>query len=296
MSESPSAPPPAASASVAPPASVLRGEGLVKVYRRRMVVRGLSLEVRSGEIVGLLGRNGAGKTTTFQMMIGLVRPDAGRILLDGEDISRATTPGRARRGLTFLPQEGSTFLKTTVAGNLRMVLELQRLPPAERRRREEDLLAELGLTALAGQSAHSLSGGERRRLEIARALILEPRFLLLDEPFTGIDPLTILEIQEILRRLRARGIGVLVSDHNVRDTFKIVDRAYIIDDGEVLVAGAPEDLAADPAARERFLGPTFTLGDEVRVREIPGTPGHPASPPGRNGTGTGRRRAGFRKG
>lgn len=243
--------------------SILRADSLTKSYNRRAVVDRLSLRVSSGEIIGLLGRNGAGKTTTFQMMVGLVKPEAGRILLDDEDISSVTTYERASRGITYLPQEGSVFLKATVRDNLKIVLELQDLSRARRKVRADELLEELGLLDLADQAAHSLSGGERRRLEICRALVLNPKFLLLDEPFTGIDPLTILEIQKILAGLRDRGIGVVVSDHNVRDTFKIVTRAYIIDEGRVLVEGPPGDVAAHPLALEKFLGKGFRLGEEV---------------------------------
>jgi lipopolysaccharide export system ATP-binding protein len=243
--------------------AVLRAEALTKSFGSRVVVSDLTLEVRSGEIVGLLGRNGAGKTTTFQMMAGLLRPDSGRLFLDDFDLSRLATDKRARRGVTYLPQEGSAFLKATVGDNLRMILELRRLTRPEREERARALLEELGLTDLADQPAHTLSGGERRRLEICRALVLDPSFLLLDEPFTGIDPLTIVEIQKILLRLRERGIGIVLTDHNVRDTFRIVGRAAIIDEGRVLIEGPPEALAADERARRRFLGPDFRLGGEV---------------------------------
>ena len=242
---------------------LLCADCLIKSFRRRIVVYGISLEVRSGEVVGLLGRNGAGKTTTFQMMVGLLRPDRGRILLDGTDISRLPTHERAALGVTYLPQEGSVFLKATTADNLRLILELQ---SGSRRNVEATgrrLLEELGLSAVANQPAHTLSGGERRRLEICRALVLRPKFLLLDEPFTGVDPLTVVEIQKILLSLRDRGIGIVVSDHNVRDTFKVVSRATIIDEGQVLVEGSPEELAADPLARDCFLGNNFRLGGEV---------------------------------
>ena len=243
---------------------LLRAERLTKSYNNRVVVRDLSLEVRSGEIVGLLGRNGAGKTTTFQMMVGLVKPESGAILLDAADISRMTTYRRAVNGITYLPQEGSVFLKASVADNLNLVLELQPRTRKERQETRHALLEELGLVDLAGQSADSLSGGERRRLEIARALVLDPKFLLLDEPVTGIDPLTILEFQRIINRLRAKGIGIVLTDHNVRDTFKVVDRAYIIDEGEILIEGPPTVIAADERARQRFLGKGFELGEEVR--------------------------------
>lgn len=241
--------------------SLLRADHLTKSYNRRVVVDEVSLEVRSGEIIALLGRNGAGKTTTFQIMVGLVKPETGRIFLDGLDISRRTTPGRARLGITYLPQEHSVFLKASVEENLRLVLELQ---PDEEKKREElshELLAELGLTALAGQSAHSLSGGERRKLEICRSLILKPRFLLLDEPFTGIDPLTIIDLQKILASLRDRGIGIVISDHNVRDTLRIANQVYILDEGRVLVSGSPERVAKSKKAKERFLGSDFSLGE-----------------------------------
>jgi lipopolysaccharide export system ATP-binding protein len=237
--------------------AVLRAEKLLKIYGRRRVVDGVDIEVRAGEIIGLLGRNGAGKTTTFQMMVGLVKPDAGVIRLDGRDISSTPTYLRARRGVTYLPQEGSVFLKASVRDNLRLGLELSSLAKDEQDAIASRLLEELGLAALSGQSAHSLSGGERRRLEICRALTLDPKFLLLDEPFTGIDPLTILELQKILRGLRAKGIGMILSDHNVRDTFRIVDRAYILDEGKILVEGTPGAVAADKKARAGFLGRDF---------------------------------------
>jgi len=237
--------------------AVLRAENLLKIYNRRRVVDGVSIELRAGEIVGLLGRNGAGKTTTFQMMVGLVKPDAGSIHLEGRDISRVPTYIRARLGVTYLPQEGSVFLKASVRDNLRLGLELSPHSKREQEAIASGLLEELGLAALAGQSAHSLSGGERRRLEICRALILNPKFLLLDEPFTGIDPLTILELQKILRGLKKKGIGMVLSDHNVRDTFRIVDRATIIDEGRILVEGPPAAVAANETARASFLGQGF---------------------------------------
>jgi len=243
--------------------SGLKAENLFKSYGRRPAVRGVTLEVGRGEVIGLLGRNGAGKTTMFQMIAGLLRPDSGSILLDGRDISSRTTDQRARLGLTYLPQEHSIFLRATVADNLRLSLELQPYSPAEAQKLRDELLQEMGLSGQAGQPAHTLSGGERRRLEIGRALTLQPSFLLLDEPFTGIDPLTILDLQRTLQALRAKGIGILVSDHNVRDTFHIADRAYIIDEGEVLVEGPPARVAGDERARARFLGQDFFLGEEI---------------------------------
>lgn len=239
--------------------AVVRAENLTKSYGRRLVVKGVSLTVGSGEIIGLLGRNGAGKTTTFQMIIGLVKPDDGRILLDETDISRRTTPERSKLGLTYLPQESSVFLKASVRNNLRLILELLPYDDEERERLGRELLEEFGLLPLADQPAHSLSGGERRKLEICRALALKPAFLLLDEPFTGIDPLTILDLQKIIVGLKERGIGAVISDHNVRDTLRITDRAYILDEGEVLVEGTPERIAGDEKAREKFLGKDFSL-------------------------------------
>jgi lipopolysaccharide export system ATP-binding protein len=242
--------------------SALKAAGLTKTYGRRPVVRNISLEVSSGEIVGLFGRNGAGKTTTFHMMTGLISADGGSIHLDGEDISRLTTAERARRGLVFLPQEESVFLKTTVEKNLLMVLELlprQKSPPREVAAR---CLGELGLATLARSPAHTLSGGERRRLEICRALVLEPVFFLLDEPFTGIDPLTIRDLQAIFLGLKTKGIGLVLSDHNVHDTLAIADRAIVIDGGEILVEGIPGEVAADARAVERFLGKSFRLDGE----------------------------------
>jgi lipopolysaccharide export system ATP-binding protein len=245
--------------------SVLLTEKLVKFYGGRTVVNDMSLEFRSGEIVGLLGRNGAGKTTTFQMTTGLVKPDGGDILLDGKSISKMTTCDRATLGITYLPQEGSVFLKASVEDNLRLVLELLPATRKDWKNKSRELLEELGLIGLARQSAASLSGGERRRLEICRALALDPRFLLLDEPFTGIDPLTIVELQKIMTGLKNKGIGVVLSDHNVRDTFKVVDRAYVIDGGEILIEGRPEEIAVNETARERFLGKNFTLGKEIEA-------------------------------
>jgi len=242
--------------------SCLEAKNLVKSYGRRVVVNNVDIRIRSGEIIGLLGRNGAGKTTIFQMIVGLVKPDSGHIILDGTEISQAPTNKRAMTGLTYLPQENSVFLKASVENNLRLALELQPYSKEEREKIIRDLLEEFGLLSLAGQPAHSLSGGERRRLEICRALVLKPKFLLLDEPFTGIDPLTILELQKILVRLKNKDIGILLSDHNVRDTFKIAGRATIIDEGEILIEDIPERIAANPKARERFLGTEFSLGAE----------------------------------
>lgn len=243
--------------------TVLRAEKLTKSFNHRVVVKKVNIEVRSGEIIGLLGRNGAGKTTTFQMIVGLVKPDSGEIFIDETNISRYSSPNRASAGITYLPQEHSVFLKASVMNNLMLVLELQPLQKKERKDMARKLLEELGLEAISKQPAYSLSGGERRRLEICRSLILKPKFLLLDEPFTGIDPLTIIDLQKILMRLKAKGIGIIISDHNVRDALKIADRAYIIDNGELLIMGTPQEVAADEKAKEKFLGNNFKLGDEV---------------------------------
>ena len=243
--------------------AILKSKNLIKSYDHRIVVNKVNLEIHSGEIIGLLGRNGAGKTTTFQMIVGLIKPDKGEIYLDTKDISRDSTHARAKVGITYLPQENSVFLKTSVANNLQMVWELIGNKKKKRMDLPQQLLEELGLKKLTQQKAYSLSGGERRKLEICRALLLNPKFLLLDEPFTGIDPLTIIDLQKILIKLRSRGIGVVLSDHNVRDTFRITDRAYIIDKGKILVEGNPQEVASNKLAREHFLGENFNLGEEV---------------------------------
>ncbi len=246
--------------------SIFYAKQLKKSFGQRVVVKGIDLQVESGEIVALLGRNGAGKTTTFHMMMGLLKPDSGSLWIDETDISRYTTPQRADTGITYLPQENSVFLKTTVLNNLRMILEFSGRRKVDIEASARDLLQELGLGELADQPAHSLSGGERRRLEICRSLVLNPKFLLLDEPFTGIDPLTIIELQKILLHLKSQGIGIMLSDHNVRDSLKITDSAYIIDEGEILVQGTPQEVAMSGEARERFLGKGFTLGDEIQAQ------------------------------
>jgi lipopolysaccharide export system ATP-binding protein len=243
--------------------AVLKAEDLKKSYGHRLVVKGIDIEVNTGEIIALLGRNGAGKTTTFQMIVGLIKPDSGTIYLDGTDISKHTSNQRAGDGITYLPQENSVFLKTTVEKNLTMILELKKYKKTEVATKTDQLLEELGLQSLRKQPAFSLSGGERRRLEICRALILNPKFLLLDEPFTGIDPLTIVEIQRNLLSLKKKGIGIILSDHNVRDTLKITDNGYVIDHGEILIKGNPQQIATDEMAKEKFLGENFKLGDEV---------------------------------
>ena len=238
---------------------LLTAEGLIKTYAGRAVVNGVSVEVGGGEIVGLLGPNGAGKTTTFSIVVGLVRPDAGVVRLGDRDLTDLSMYRRARAGISYLPQEPSVFRKMTVEENLLAILETLDLTRGERQERADRLLADFGLEALRRHRAHSLSGGERRRVEIARSLVVSPDFLLLDEPFAGIDPLAVLEIQAIARRLASAGIGVLVTDHNVRETLSIVDRAYIINAGEILRAGTPLALSSDAVVKKIYLGETFQL-------------------------------------
>ena len=237
----------------------LVAQGLSKWFKRRKVVDNVSLDIQRGEVVGLLGPNGAGKTTSFYIMVGLIGCDGGRIFLEGEEITHLPMYRRCRRGLGYLPQESSVFRKLTVEENLRAILETLPLTPTERRQRVRELLAELDLTPLAGYPAFTLSGGERRRLEITRALVTSPSYLLLDEPFTGIDPIAIGDIQEIIARLTERGIGILITDHNVRETLSITDRAYILFDGKILVSGTATELANNPKAREIYLGEKFSL-------------------------------------
>jgi lipopolysaccharide export system ATP-binding protein len=239
--------------------SKLQAVDLRKSYRGRKVVDDVSLEIRQGEVVGLLGPNGAGKTTTFYILVGLARPDFGRVLLDGEDITDLPMYLRARGGISYLPQEPSVFRKMTVEENLFAVLETLSLEPEQRRERVEELLAQMGLEGVRYSRAYVLSGGERRRLEIARSLVLSPSFVLLDEPFAGIDPLTVIDIQKIIADLSAAGIGVLVTDHNVRDTLAVTQRAYIISEGKILAAGRPDELSADADVRRIYLGESFRL-------------------------------------
>jgi lipopolysaccharide export system ATP-binding protein len=239
--------------------SILATDALSKSYGGRTVVKAVSLEVRSGEVVGLLGPNGAGKTTTFYMTVGLTTPDSGRVRLDGADITDDPMYMRARKGIGYLPQEPSIFRGLTVEQNIMAILETLRLSAVERRQRARELLAELGLTALAASPAYTLSGGERRRAEITRALVMSPRFILLDEPFAGIDPIAVTDIQKIIFHLKARGIGVLITDHNVRETLRITDRAYIVTDGSIFRSGTPEVLASDEEVRRIYLGTDFRL-------------------------------------
>ena len=238
---------------------VLRASALTKSYGRRVVVRDVELEIRQGEVVGLLGPNGAGKTTTFYMVVGLARPDAGSVTLGGADITGMPMYQRARAGIGYLPQEASVFRKLTTEENVLAILETRGLPAAEQRAQARELLDELGIHAMARQPAYTLSGGERRRLEICRALAAQPSFILLDEPFAGIDPIAVIDIQKIIAHLRDRGIGVLITDHNVRETLKITDRAYILRDGNVFRSGTPQELASDPEVRRVYLGEGFRL-------------------------------------
>ena len=237
----------------------LRTEGLTKSYSGRTVVRGASIEVKAGEIVGLLGPNGAGKTTTFSMVVGLTQPESGRVLLDGQDVTSDPMYVRARKGIGYLPQEPSIFRGLTVEQNILAILETLPLDGGERRTRLKNLLAELNLTPLARSRAYTLSGGERRRVEITRALVMSPVFMLLDEPFAGIDPIAVADIQNIVFHLKSRGIGVLITDHNVRETLKITDRAYIVHDGVIFRSGTPGSLAADEDVRRIYLGTDFRL-------------------------------------
>ncbi|HST02053.1 MAG TPA: LPS export ABC transporter ATP-binding protein [Usitatibacter sp.] len=242
-----------------PSSSVLRAEGLMKRYRKRTVVSDVSLTVESGEVVGLLGPNGAGKTTCFYMILGLVPIDRGSVTMDGEDLTHLPIFRRSRLGLSYLPQEASIFRKLTVAQNIQAVLELQGVEDDEVEGRLEQLLDDLHIGHLRSSPAISLSGGERRRVEIARALATRPRFILLDEPFAGVDPIAVLDIQQIIRFLKERGIGVLITDHNVRETLGICDHAYIINQGAVLAFGKPQEIIYNEAVRKVYLGENFRL-------------------------------------
>jgi lipopolysaccharide export system ATP-binding protein len=250
--------PPGAQAAPREP-RVLRASALTKSYGRRVVVHDVALEIRQGEVVGLLGPNGAGKTTTFYMVVGLARPDAGSVTLGDHDITGMPMYQRARAGIGYLPQEASVFRKLTTEENVLAILETRGLPAAEQRAQARELLDELGIQAMARQPAYTLSGGERRRLEICRALAAQPSFILLDEPFAGIDPIAVIDIQKIIAHLRDRGIGILITDHNVRETLKITDRAYILRDGNVFRSGTPQELASDPEVRRVYLGEGFRL-------------------------------------
>ncbi len=237
----------------------LRAENLVKIYNKRRVVDNVSVEIEQGEIVGLLGPNGAGKTTTFYMITGMIRPSSGMICLDEQDITRLPMYKRARLGVGYLSQEPSIFRQLTVAENIMAILETLPLNRTERKKRLKALLDELSIAHLADNKAYTLSGGERRRVEITRALVTSPKFILLDEPFAGVDPIAVEDIQKIIYSLKSRGIGVLITDHNVRETLSITDRAYLLFEGNVLLAGTAERLAEDPQARKLYLGNKFRL-------------------------------------
>jgi len=239
--------------------SKLQGVDLSKSYRGRKVVDNVEIEIGQGEVVGLLGPNGAGKTTTFYMIVGLARPDSGRVLLNGEEITDLPMYLRARSGISYLPQEPSVFRQLSCEENLLAVLETLPLTPEQQRDRLEELLAQMGLETVRQSKAYMLSGGERRRLEIARSLTLEPAFILLDEPFSGIDPLTVKDLQDLIRDLSRSGIGILITDHNVRETLTVTDRAYIVNHGKIMKKGTPHDLSSDPEVRRVYLGDSFRL-------------------------------------
>ena len=238
---------------------ILRSENLIKVYGKRTVVKGVSVEVNRGEIVGLLGPNGAGKTTTFYMVVGFIKPDEGRVFLDTEDITSLPMYRRAQRGIGYLPQEPSVFRKLSVEDNLKAVLEMTDLTPEEQRDKMESLVEEFNLQKVRKSYGDTLSGGERRRTEIARALATSPKFILLDEPFAGIDPIAVEDIQSIVNRLRTKNIGILITDHNVQETLSITDRAYLMFEGNILKAGTAEELASDEMVRKVYLGKNFEL-------------------------------------
>jgi lipopolysaccharide export system ATP-binding protein len=238
---------------------ILQAAEINKSYRGRKVVDNVSIEVRQGEVVGLLGPNGAGKTTSFYIIVGLIVPDSGQVTLNGKDITQLAMYKRARKGISYLPQEASVFRKLTVEDNLMAILETLPLSRRDRRDRANRLIAQLGLEQVRHSKGYVLSGGERRRVEIARSLVIEPSFLLLDEPFSGIDPIQVLELQKIIFDLKRSGIGILVTDHNVRETLAVTDRAYIINNGKILFAGTPEQLGNDPEVRRVYLGENFNL-------------------------------------
>ncbi len=239
--------------------TILETNNIVKQYKKRRVVDGISLTVETGMVVGLLGPNGAGKTTTFYSIAGFIKPDSGSILMDGEDITSLPIHKRALKGLSYLPQESSVFKKLTVKENVRIVLEPLGLPRKEIIKRINRLMSDLKIEYLANNRAHSLSGGERRRVEIMRALATSPRFILLDEPFAGIDPLSVADLQQIIHDLKARGLGVLISDHNVRETLSVCDRAYIVNQGKILISGAAKDIVNSDVARKMYLGESFSM-------------------------------------
>ncbi len=238
---------------------VLQSIDLVKKYKKRTVVKKVSIEVRQGEVVGLLGPNGAGKTTTFYMIVGMIRPNGGKVFLNDKEITNTAMYKRARAGICYLPQEPSIFRKMSVENNIKAILQLQKLTNAQRKEKLEELLSNFGLTAIRKNSGYMLSGGERRRCEIARTLAANPKFILLDEPFAGIDPLAVEEIMKMVRKLKDQGIGVLITDHNVHETLSITDRAYILIDGNIFTSGSAEEIASNAEVRKRYLGESFNL-------------------------------------
>jgi lipopolysaccharide export system ATP-binding protein len=247
--------------------AILQTAELSKSYRGRRVVNGVSLKVAQGEVVGLLGPNGAGKTTSFHMIVGLIQPDAGQVLLDDRDITSLPMYQRARLGISYLPQEASVFRKLTVEENIMAILQTVKWPRGDRRDRLDSLIGEMGLETVRKSRGYQLSGGERRRVEIARSLVIAPSFLLLDEPFSGIDPKQVLELQKIISKLKQSGIGILVTDHNVRETLSVTDRAYIIHNGQVFRAGPPRELESDPEVRRVYLGESFSFEGRPAARE-----------------------------
>ena len=247
----------------------LQTEELIKSYRGRKVVDCVSIQVQQGEVVGLLGPNGAGKTTSFYMIVGLVTPDSGRVLLDQDDITKLAMYQRARKGISYLPQEASVFRKLSVEDNLTAILQTLRLSRRERQDRMNRLIEQLGLEQVRKSRGYMLSGGERRRVEIARSLVIEPSFLLLDEPFSGIDPIQVLELQKIIFDLKQTGIGILMTDHNVRETLAVTDRAYIINNGKIFRNGTPEELGNDPEVRRVYLGENFSMGLQSERLQVP---------------------------
>ncbi len=247
--------------------STLHARHLVKKFGEKTVIRGVSLDIHSGEVVGLLGPNGAGKTTIFYMIVGLVKPTNGQVIFDGEDITHFPMYLRARRGISYLPQESSAFRKLTVEENILAILETLNLPKGEIKLKLNKLLGELNLRPIADRKAYLLSGGERRRVEITRALVLSPKFILLDEPFAGIDPIAVGDIKAIIQHLKENGIGIIITDHNVRETLGVCDRAYLINQGKILIHGTPHEITSDSTARKIYLGEDFTLPETYAETE-----------------------------
>ncbi len=248
---------------------ILKTEGLVKLYGQRKVVNGISIELHQGEIVGLLGPNGAGKTTTFYMIVGFITPNEGSVFLDDQEITRDAMYLRARKGLGYLPQEPSVFRKLSVEDNIKAILEMSGLSKEAQKEKLENLIAEFNLGRVRKNSGDSLSGGERRRTEIARALASDPKFILLDEPFAGIDPIAVEDIQSIIEKLKSKNIGILITDHNVHETLSITDRAYLIVDGKILMSGTADELAANETVRRVYLGQSFVLRERIQKHETP---------------------------